>query len=147
MKIEEVNGDLFSCDDKYALAHCISFDCKMGAGIASEFVKRYKNLKSEVSKVILDNHLDFRPMTVACMDNEKVIFNLITKRKFYEKPTYTSLYRTLIELRDLCKKLNVKYLAMPRIGCGLDRLKWSEVKESIEDVFKDQDIEIKIFVK
>lgn len=65
----------------------------------------------------------------------------------HEKPTYTSLYRTLVELRDLCKKLDVKYLAMPRIGCGLDRLKWSEVKESIEDVFKDQDIEIKIFVK
>ena len=147
MKIEEVNGDLFSCDDKYAFAHCISFDCKMGAGIASEFVKKYKNLKPEVSKVILDNHLDFRPMTVAYIDNKKIIFNLITKRKFYEKPTYTSLYRTLIELRDLCKKLDVKYLAMPRIGCGLDRLKWSEVKESIEDVFKDQDIEIKIFVK
>lgn len=147
MKIEEVNGDLFSCDDKYAFAHCISFDCKMGAGIASEFVKKYKNLKPEVSKVILDNHLDFRPMTVAYIDNKKIIFNLITKRKFYEKPTYTSLYRTLIELRDLCKKLDVKYLAMPRIGCGLDRLKWSEVKESIEDIFKDQDIEIKIFVK
>ena len=52
MKIEEVNGDLFSCDDKYALAHCISFDCKMGAGIASEFVKRYKNLKVKFMDMI-----------------------------------------------------------------------------------------------
>ena len=147
MKIEEVNGDLFLCDTKYAFAHCISFDCKMGAGIANEFVKRYKNLKPEVSKTILDNHLIFRPMVITYKDSKKIIFNLITKRKYYEKPTYTSLYRALLELKDLCKKLDIKHLAMPKIGCGLDRLKWPEVKESIEDVFKDQDIEIKIFIK
>lgn len=36
----------------------------------------------------------------------------------------------------------VKYLAMPKIGCGLDRLQWGKVKEIICEVFKDMDVEI-----
>ena len=28
-------------------------------------------------------------------------------------------------------------IAMPRIGCGLDRLKWSQVRSLIEEEFKE----------
>lgn len=31
---------------------------------------------------------------------------------------------------------------MCRIGCGLDRLKWSDVKRNIVEIFEDVDIEI-----
>ena len=34
---------------------------------------------------------------------------------------------------------------MPKIGCGLDRLDWELVKQIIEKIFKETDIEIKIF--
>ena len=33
-------------------------------------------------------------------------------------------------------------LALPKIGCSLDRGKWAEVSEIIKDVFKDTDFEI-----
>jgi hypothetical protein len=33
-------------------------------------------------------------------------------------------------------------LAMPRIGCGLDRLQWENVKFMIEFVFAKVDVEI-----
>lgn len=35
MKYSEVKGDLFSVSNEYMLAHCISADCRMGAGIAA----------------------------------------------------------------------------------------------------------------
>ena len=35
-------------------------------------------------------------------------------------------------------------LAMPLIGCGLDKLEWNRVKDVIEDVFDDTDVEILI---
>lgn len=38
-------------------------------------------------------------------------------------------------------------LAMPRIGCGLDKLEWSKVKAIIEEVFADTDVEILVCVK
>lgn len=38
-------------------------------------------------------------------------------------------------------------LAMPRIGCGLDRLQWVKVKEIIEEVFANTNVEILVCVK
>lgn len=37
MIIKEVKKDLFTVSDDYALAHCISADFALGAGIAKEF--------------------------------------------------------------------------------------------------------------
>jgi len=36
-----VRGDLFTCPSTDALAHCISEDCRMGAGIAVLFKKHF----------------------------------------------------------------------------------------------------------
>lgn len=72
------------------------------------------------------------------------VFNLITKERYYQKPTYRSLVTALIEMRDLCNEIHVEKLAMPKIGCGLDRLKWDKVKELIDDVFRGYNIEILI---
>lgn len=41
MVLKEVNKDLFTVSKDYALAHCISADFKLGAGIAKEFDKRF----------------------------------------------------------------------------------------------------------
>ena len=43
-----------------------------------------------------------------------------------------------------CNTFKIKKLAMPIIGCGLDKLEWSKVKDLIIQVFKNMDIEILI---
>lgn len=35
--LKEINGDLFSASDEYALGHCVAADLRMGAGIAVKF--------------------------------------------------------------------------------------------------------------
>lgn len=50
-------------------------------------------------------------------------------------------------MRDLCIKNNIHQLAMPLIGCGLDKLEWSKVKELIQHIFDRVDIEITIYIK
>ena len=37
---------------------------------------------------------------------------------------------------------NIHKIAMPIIGCGLDRLEWDKVSRTIKDVFQEEDIEI-----
>lgn len=74
-----------------------------------------------------------------------IIGNLITKKFYYSKPTYSSLTESLVELRKYVLQNNLKRILMPKIGCGLDRLEWSLVKQIIEKVFEETDIEIKIF--
>lgn len=40
-RLTYVTGDLFSCPEDEALAHCISEDCRMGAGIAVRFRQKF----------------------------------------------------------------------------------------------------------
>ena len=73
------------------------------------------------------------------------IFYLVTKQKYSQKPTMSSLESSLRAMRDLCVQHGVRELAMPRIGCGLDRLNWTEVSQLIQTLFQDDDIEITIY--
>lgn len=136
MILNEKKGNLFELDNnKYYYAHCISSDFELGAGIAVEFQKRFnlkKNLKKcssgKYPELIVLNH----------------VMNLVTKNKYWNKPTYESITKCIQYMRDMCKNCGIKYLAMPKIGCGLDRLQWGKVREIIKEEFKDLDIEIEV---
>lgn len=142
MKLIEVKGDLFikenMQDKNIYLAHCISRDCEMGLGIAKTFDKKFPDMKDITKKSI-------RNTTVCSLYRNKV-FNLITKNKYWQKPTYISLENSLKDMAITCKEFNIKILAMPRIACGLDKLNWNRVKAMLEEVFKDLDITIYVYV-
>lgn len=44
-RLLHVRGDLFTCPSTDALAHCISEDCRMGAGIAVLFKKKFHGVE------------------------------------------------------------------------------------------------------
>ena len=45
-------------------------------------------------------------------------------------------------MKMMATENGVKKIAMPIIGCGLDRLQWDKVSKIIQEVFEDTDIEI-----
>lgn len=143
MILKESKGDLFRLDEKYALAHCISLDCKMGAGIAVQFDKRFKGMKSYLKRCVAENNLK-DPCVIPYSDNDRLIFNLITKEKYWHKPTYRTIEATIEDMAFMCKTYNIKYLAIPYIGCGMDKLQWGKVKPLIEKHFNDLDVEIQV---
>jgi O-acetyl-ADP-ribose deacetylase (regulator of RNase III) len=132
--------DLFKVPDDYYLAHCISADAEMGKGIAVEFDKRFA-----LSRTRTDGALGWLKIG-DCFEEGKV-FSLVTKQRYYDKPTYDTLTMALMNLLAICVELNIKYLAMPKIGCGLDRLSWPKVREIILELFNEIDINILICVK
>ena len=136
MTYREIYGDLFNVDKKYYLAHCISADFALGKGIAVEFNKRYDMKKKLHNQFIVND--DCWP-TCYMIDN---VFNLVTKEKYWHKPTYQTLRGALVDMRKHIERYDIKYVAMPMIGSGLDRLEWLKVSEIIKDVFKNSDIEI-----
>jgi len=69
-------------------------------------------------------------------------FNLITKSKYYGKPSYETMRTSLESMKDIIIENDIKYIGLPKIGSGLDRLVWVAVREIIKDVFKDLDVEI-----
>lgn len=143
MILKEEKRDLFNVSDEYYLAHCISADFGMGKGIVVEFNKRY-NLKNVLVKKYPNyikewdcNYEEDNP----CILEDRV-FNLITKRNYWGKPTYITLEDSLIAMKSIALLHGINKIAMPKIGCGLDKLEWNKVKEIITNTFEDMDIEI-----
>ena len=96
-------GDLFTKPDPdVSLAHCVSRDLKMGAGIAKIFrakfgrIQELENAKADIGEIAV---LKVGP---------KFIYNLVTKAKYYGKPTYESLRKTLVAMKNHAIKHQVK---------------------------------------
>lgn len=142
MIYKEEAKDLFSVPEDYYLAHCISADFGMGKGIVVEFNKRF-NMKQKITELYPDGFRDpdgcYEPIGCVLIDR---VFNLITKKRYFDKPTYYSLEGALYFMREICQDNGIKKVAMPVIGCGLDRLQWDNVSNIIRKMFDDTNIEI-----
>jgi hypothetical protein len=143
MTYQEEVRDLFSVPEDYYLAHCISADFKMGAGIAVEFQKRFatKTLLMAEYPGYLNSWQQYAFDGGDCLIQGRVL-NLVTKERYFHKPTYKSMMRALTEMKYMCHVYAIHKVAMPLIGCGLDMLEWHKVSKMIQDVFADDDIEI-----
>lgn len=142
MIYREENMDLFSVSDDYYLAHCISADFDMGRGIVVEFNRRFDMKRKLQSKYpnYLSQYIHKR-IGGDCILEGKV-FNLITKERYFHKPTIITMRLALEKMKQICLENNIKKIAMPVIGCGLDRLNWNDVSEQIKSVFTDMHVEI-----
>ena len=150
MIIKEEKRDLFTVSNDYALVHCISADFKLGAGIAKKFDRLF-NARQKLFNVFPTSWMPrwdktqerFRGGSIILF-SDCTFFNLITKRNYWDKPTLTTIENALIWMKEQCEDHCITKLAMPRIGCGLDKQKWENVRPLIEKVFADTDIEILI---
>lgn len=136
MTITVENRDLFTVPQGYYLAHCISADFALGAGIAKTFDEVY-NMRFKLFKNY-DNY-EYEGGDALPIDN---VFNLVTKPKCYHKPRYEALREALEVMKEIMIDLDVTKLAIPALGCGLDRLEWSQVYDIICEVFEGTDVEI-----
>lgn len=144
MKINEQEGNLFELDKKYALAHCTSLDCVQHDNVSIELYKIFKNMRTSMLQSIKDSKLQ-SPVVICCFDGkERIVFNLFTKKEYWWNPTYKALTECIKQMVRYCIEYNINYLAMPRLDCGEDELKWEKVKKIIEREFEGLDIEIEI---
>lgn len=138
MTITFENRDLFDMPQGYYLAHCISADFTLGAGVAKAFDSVY-NMRFKLFRHHPD--YEYHGGDALLIDN---VFNLVTKDNRYAHPTYESIRDALEMAKEYMAFLDVDKLAMPKIGSGRDRLDWSVVYNIICEVFDDMDIEIVI---
>lgn len=134
------NGDLFQVHENVSLAHCVSADMEMSKGIAVEFKNRFSRV---------DELLSHHPRIGKCyylFDKQRIIFYLVTKPKYYHKPSYRSLEESLRNLRELCERFKVSELAIPKIGCGLDQLDWKITSRIIDQVFENSPIKLTVYL-
>ncbi len=141
MIYREEQGDLFAEEimSEYALCHCISSDFALGAGIAKKFAAM--GVKSRLCLEFPKNW-EGRGYCLFVEADGVLVANLVTKQRYFHKPTLETLRQSLEDLRGQAAERNLKKLAMPKIGCGLDKLKWEDVSAAIKEIFGETDTEI-----
>lgn len=135
MKTTYIIGDLLLYGERQYIAHCISEDLALGAGIAKKINKKFK-VKKDFTFMGITKY----PIGRCVKTN--TVFNLVTKCRFNDKPRVEDLLRALTDMKYQMKMSGITKLYIPTIGCGLDRLKWDCVYSVIERVFCYEDIDI-----
>ncbi|KAJ8954739.1 hypothetical protein NQ318_011434 [Aromia moschata] len=132
--------DLFQAPADFCLAHCVAADLRMPRGIALTFKKAFGQLEElrrqrpEVGRVL--------QITAAEQEKERSVFYLVTKQLSHHKPTYQTVWDTLVELRDVLLSQSISSLAIPKIASGLDGLDWRVIRSMLEVLFRFTGIEI-----
>lgn len=143
LRFSERKQDLFTMEKHFVLAHCVSTDCALGAGIALEF----RNRIPEMPDILLEMNPKIGDTIRFHTRGGRIVVNLFTKERYFHKPTKLSLITSLFVFRNVIREQGYTHVAIPKIGCGLDKLKWTEVREMIHEVFKDDDLEIVVCSK
>lgn len=150
----KVVGDIFDrgkLDESIYYVQCVSRDLEMGAGIAKQFNKIFNT--KYYSRARWASLSEFTRNNIKCLRVGRV-FNLITKDKYYNKPTLVTLSDSLIALSSNIESLlmtnhKITEIRLPAIGCGLDKLKWSDVEplliKHVVSKFENSDIKFKVY--
>ena len=124
----EKKGNLL--DSNESLAHCVSADFKMAAGVARKIKQQFplrKPTSNSVRQKALWPQIIEKP--------QRFVYHVITKTRYFHKPTYKALRASLLALKSHAETNIVTRISMPRVGCGLDQLDWEKVRDMIQDVF------------
>ena len=132
-ELRHKNGNLFESKD--SLAHCILSDFKMSAGIARSFKRKFPYNFPESTN---------SPLFVQQIDN-RLIYHSVTKKRFFQKPTYDSLRQSLEAMTNNANKHKVTQISTPKAGCGLDRLERYKVERLIKEICAQSNLTITVY--
>ncbi|KAJ8946612.1 hypothetical protein NQ318_007215 [Aromia moschata] len=123
--------DLFQAPADFCLAHCVAADLRMSRGLHLPSRRRLDSWRSYADKDQSGR-----------AGEREVRFHLMTKQLSHHKPTYQTVWDTLVELRDVLLSQNISSLAIPKIASGLDGLDWRVIRSMLEVLFRFTGIEI-----
>merc|ERR1712173_453818 len=91
--MKETSGDLFSAPSSESSCHCISRDYRLGKGIAKQFRDKFGRIDELGESGARVGGL------AVLKDGKRYVYNLVTKEKYSDKPSYESLRKSLEAMR------------------------------------------------
>lgn len=127
----EIRKDLLSYPVYYHIVHCIPADLTLHGKTARK-INDFYNLE----RIFEEEYIkDFCGVGDVLWDSN--VFTLLPNEAKFTKVEYHNLNKCLHNLAMYCVTNNIKYLAMPRICSGGNKLPWHEVKDMILEKFED----------
>ena len=132
----ETVGNLFDTQD--SSGHCVSADFKMSAGIARKIRRNYP-----CTYPAGWNHITNPLWPQWLPESKRYIYHLVTKQKFFQKPTYGTLRASLEKKQSHAEHHLVRKTSL--LFVGLDKLDWEQVRQLIQEVFRTSPVQITVF--
>jgi len=151
MSIKYKSGDMFDSSVE-ALVNTVNCVGVMGKGVALEFKRRWPANYRAYRKACDSKSL--RPGKLLIVDNGGLIdnasprwlINFPTKDHWRSKSKIEYIESGLDELVREIRRLNIKSIAMPPLGCGNGGLDWNEVRQLIDAKLKPlTEVEIEVY--
>ena len=127
--LELVGGNLLEADAD-ALVNAVNTEGVMGKGIALQFAKKYPEMLAAYRQACNDGKV--RPGSMHIFDRgdrlqPRYIINFPTKRHWRSPSRMEDVKAGLEALAEDIKRLNIRRIALPALGCGNGGLDWNEV--------------------
>ena len=146
--IEEGRGNLLQADAE-ALVNTVNTEGYMGKGIALQFKQAFPvNFKAYASAAKKGEVQPGRMFVhaTARLTNPRFIINFPTKRHWRARSKMEDIEAGLEALVAELRRLGVRSVAIPPLGCGYGGLKWSEVRPRIEAALANvPDVKVLLF--
>ena len=146
--IELTQGNILKADAEALVntVNCVGF---MGKGIALQFKKAYPENFDAYHKACAAGEVQPGRMFIFdlhSMLNPKYVVNFPTKRDWRANSRYEDIESGLKALVAEVRRLGIRSIAMPPLGCGLGGLDWNKVRPMIEKAFAQlSDVRVLLF--
>lgn len=138
MIIEYKNGDMFD-EPTEAIVNTVNCVGVMGKGVALEFKRRWPSNFKAYKIACADKSLIPGKMFIfdngGFLDSEKhrFLINFPTKQHWRSKSKIEYVKDGLVDFVEQIRRLGIKSVALPPLGCGNGGLEWSDVRPLIEE--------------
>lgn len=140
MKYQEINDDIIKTND-HAIIISLNSRLQMDVGIAKIIKNKYGRIEAEKNTHLFSG--DF--IVNNFPKHKKIICCLITKYNQFSECSYSAYSESLKNLITYLVDNNIKDVSLPRIGCGLDKMDWSIMKNIILTEFANTDINVSVY--
>lgn len=150
-KLTEHEGDLFSSTAP-ALGHGVNCFASMGAGIAVQFRQRYPEMYEAyrqecfARRLLPGNVYWWTAVNVETQEELRHIANISSQEHPGRNATMPFLIDGVTKALEYCEANNLATLALPRIGCGIGGLQYTEqVLPALEELATNSPVDIEVW--
>jgi O-acetyl-ADP-ribose deacetylase (regulator of RNase III) len=149
MNIHITQGDLLAREDVDAIVNTVNCVGVMGKGIALQFKNKWPANFSAYAAACREGKVQLGSMFVydsGGLLRPNFIINFPTKQHWREKSKLESIRSGLDDLVRQVRKLGIRSIAVPPLGCGNGGLDWADVRPLIEAAFAPiPDVDVYVF--
>ena len=136
--IKNTRGNLLAAPVE-ALVNTVNTKGIMGKGIALQFRQAFPQMFKDYEKACKDERVSLGKMDVhdlgGLVGGPRWIINFPTKGHWKTKSRMEDVESGLQDLIAKIRKLGIKSIAVPPLGCGNGGLPWNDVRPLIEEAF------------